>query len=74
MYHINLLAQVNKLAALTVYWPFTRVQQPTAEPRPHPSRLHTGLAKLANAATLHVQPSSASQSTQRRDPRDPCNW
>jgi hypothetical protein len=72
MYHINLRAHANKLAALTPHWPFIRVQQPTAEPRP--SRLHAALAQLANVATLHVQPSSASQSTQRRDPRDPRNW
>jgi hypothetical protein len=69
MYQINLRAQVNKLAALTIHWPFARVQQPAAQPR-----LRAALAELADAATLHVRSSNAAPSTQRRDPRDPCNW
>ena len=69
MYQTNLRAQVNKLAALTIYWPFGRVQQPAAQPR-----LRAALAELADAATMHVRSGSAVPSAQRRDPRDPCNW
>ena len=73
MYQLHLRAQASKLVALTTRWPFARSQQP-AEPRRHTAHLRTVLAELANTATLRVMLGSALDTTERHDPRDPCNW
>ena len=75
MYQIYLRAQASKLAALTTYWPFARVQQrAVAVPRQRRSRLRTALAELANLASLRVMPGSTFDATERHDPHDPRNW
>jgi hypothetical protein len=75
MYQINLRAQAGKLAALTTHWPFTRVQQrAVVVPRQHGSRLRMALAELANLASLRAMLGSTVDTTERHDPRDPCNW
>ena len=74
MYQINLRTQAGKLAALAAGRPFARVQQHAAEPSLHTSYMRAVLATLANLATLRVLPSSALESAERHDPRNPHNW
>jgi hypothetical protein len=74
MYQINVRAQASKLASLMARWQIARVQQHTAEPCQHTSRLRATLAELANLAALRVMPGSLSDTTERPDPRDPRNW
>ena len=72
MYQINLRV-ASKLAALTTRWPFARAQQ-HAEPHQRRSPLRAARGALANLATRRVMPSSAFDTTERHDPRDPRNW